>query len=468
MIILDYLGMASIFIGIVYIGYRSAKTIENSSDFLLAGRGLNKIQASLSLAASEFGGGGLIGACAACYTMGLAGIWWNWAAVLPFIFVGIYIAPRLRDLELNTVPEYFEKRYNAKSRILATILQIIATVPGITAQLTVATVAVVTITGWDYNLCLGITTMFVLMYTMGGGLVAEVANDVFLFIVIIVSLILALCFSTVNVGGITNLLKELPKEYLNIGSIGFWEPFSWMLLCLFDYATSQYVVQRAFSAKNPKTARFAFLFTGLFFIVVGGIVALIGLNIVVLLPNLTDPNQGYSLLINKYLPHGIAGLALGGIVAAAFSTVDSSLMSTTTLFINDIYKPYINKNASDKRVLLVSRVVVFVSCAISILLASVMNNIIDLIYISGLFYGPAVFFPLILGMFSKTISGKAAFISIIVAVFGGILSEFLLYGRVSGLFGILPSNLVSAVVGVLVLLIMSIFEKHNKKRVGIV
>jgi len=460
--ILDYIGMGSVFVIVLIIGFLSMNKIKDTRDFLQAGKGLNRRQATLSLIASEFGGGGLVGATAAIYTMGIAGVWWNWSAVIPFILVGIFVAPRLRELELVTVPEYFEKRYDKKSRLFSTIMQIAATVPGITAQLTVAAVAIVTVTGWNYTVALGIVTIFVILYTVSGGLVADVANDNFLFFVILVSLIFSLVFSTAEVGGISGLAASVPKEFLDLGHIGFWEPFSWVLLCLFDYATSQYIVQRAFSARDPRTAGFAFIFTGIAFILMGGAVALIGLNAFALMPGTEDPNQSYALLAGTFLPRGFAGIALGGIVAAALSTVDSSLMSTSALFVNDIYKPYLRKGSSDRETLLVSRIVIIAAVLLSIVIANFMNNIIDLIYISGLFYGAAVFFPLILGMFNRCISPKAGFYAMAAAVAAGVISEFFLYGKASGVMGVIPSNLISAAASLIVLVVISFYFKQRK------
>lgn len=465
--IFDYLGVIMVFAITAYIGYRSTKQISELDDFLLAGRKLGKIKSALSLAASEFGGGALIGACAACYTYGIAGIWWNWAAVPAFIILGFYIAPKLRELELTTVPEYFGERYNSKSRILATLMHLCASVAGLSAQFTVAGVALSTLTGWNNSLCLVISTLFILLYTMGGGFIADVDTDILQFIIIIFSIIIVLPLAISNAGGFSNIISSLPDNFLNIGALGFWEPFSWLLLCFFDYATNQYVVVRAFSAKDPKTAKFAFVFTGIFFTIIGAVVAAIGLILVIIMPGLEDPNMGYSLLVSNYLPNGLAGIAIGGIFAATMSTADSSLLDVTALVINDIYKPFICKDADDKKIIRLSRMLTVIACIVGVFIANIMKNIIDIIYLSGLFYGPAVFFPLILGIYWKKTNGVAAFLSMIAAIIVGLISEFFLYGRVEGIFGILPSNLLSALVGITVLIIVSNYssawgEKNEK------
>lgn len=75
--IADILGVAAIFAVIGYVGYRSSREVQCVDDFTLAGSRLGRIQAGFSMAATEFGGSSLIGAMAYCYTIGIAGAWWD-------------------------------------------------------------------------------------------------------------------------------------------------------------------------------------------------------------------------------------------------------------------------------------------------------------------------------------------------------------------------------------------------------
>lgn len=91
-----------------------------------------------------------------------------------------------------------------------------------------------------------------------------------------------------------------------------------------------------FAAKDKKTAKFAFVFTGSIYILYGLAIGIIGICIVALLPGLSDAKAGYTLLIKNFMPAGIAGLILGGIFAASMSTADSMILAASTLFVNDI------------------------------------------------------------------------------------------------------------------------------------
>ena len=179
--------------------------------------------------------------------------------------------------------------------------------------------------------------------------------------------------------------------------------------------------------------------------------------IVVLLPGLEDPNMGYSLLIKNYMPAGLAGLTLGGIFAASISTADSMLLAASTLFFNDIYQPIIKKGrpTTEKESLRTIRIVTVITCILSVGIALMMTNIIDIMYLGGLFYSTAVFFPLIIGLWWKRATAPAALISMVAAVVVGLVSEFFLAGQAPGILG-LPSNVMAASTSLILFVIISL------------
>ena len=110
--IADIIGVAAMFLIIAFVGWRSSKKVKNINDFTLAGSGLGKIQAGFSMAATEFGGSSLIGAMALCYSIGVAGAWWDWSAVPALIILGLFFAEKIKLPNLVTITDFFEKRYN--------------------------------------------------------------------------------------------------------------------------------------------------------------------------------------------------------------------------------------------------------------------------------------------------------------------------------------------------------------------
>lgn len=456
--IADIFGVAAMFLIIAFVGWRSSKKVKNMNDFTLAGSGLGKIQAGFSMAATEFGGSSLIGAMALCYSIGVAGAWWDWSAVPALILLGLFFAEKIKLPNLVTITDFFEKRYNYPTKLMASLMHILAIATQISAQFMVGAVALNGIFGVPKTVGILISVIFALIYTMSGGLLSVVNTDVVQFIMIIGSILIALPISIYHAGGFEGLAAGLQQGFLSFGNIDFKTVISWCLFCFFTYATSQHYIQRVFASKDKSTAKFAFVFTGVMYIIYGLIISLIGVCIVVLIPNLSDPNTGYTMLIKNFMPSGIAGLILGGIFAASMSTADSMILAASTLFVNDIYTPLIVKNKENKNGLVTIRIVTLIVCVVSVIISMFMDNIVDIMYLGGLFYSTSVFFPLIIGMKWRRATAPAAIISIIASVTVGLLAELVFKGSASGMFS-LPSNVLSALTSLIVFIIVSIMTK---------
>ncbi len=457
---LDILGVAVIFIVTAYVGYFSTKKVKSFNDFTLAGNKLSKLEAGLSMAATEFGGSSLIGAMAFGYTVGIAGAWWDWSAVPAFILLGIFFAGKMKLPGMVTITDFLEKRYSRSTKVVASVMHLLAIITQLSTQFLVGAVALHGVLGVPQNVGLIATVLFVLLYTMGGGMIAVVNTDIVQFVMIMATLAIALPISLVKVGGYSGLVASLPPEFLSFGNIELKTVLSWSLFCIFTYATNQHYIQRIFAAKDKATARFAFIFTGASYFVYGLAIAIIGICIVVLLPGLEDPNVGYAMFIRNYIPVGIAGLVLGGIFAASMSTASSMLLAASVLFINDIYGPIMHKNkaASDKQSLRAIRIITVLVCVFSITISFFLDNIIRIMYLGGLFYSTAVFFPLVVGLIWKRATAAAAFCSILASVAAGLIAEFFLSGKAAGILG-LPSNILAASVSIIVLVAVSLLTK---------
>ena len=461
--IADIIGVAAMFLIIAFVGWRSSKKVKNINDFTLAGSGLGKIQAGFSMAATEFGGSSLIGAMALCYSIGVAGAWWDWSAVPALIILGLFFAEKIKLPNLVTITDFFEKRYNYPTKLMASFMHILAIATQISAQFMVGAVALNGIFGVPKTVGILISVVFALVYTMSGGLLSVVNTDVVQFIMIIGSILIALPISIYRAGGFEGLAAGLEQVFLSFGNIDYKTVISWCLFCFFTYATSQHYIQRVFASKDKSTAKFAFVFTGVMYIIYGLIISLIGVCIVVLIPNLSDPNTGYTMLIKNFMPSGIAGLILGGIFAASMSTADSMILAASTLFVNDIYTPLIAKNKEAKNSLVTIRIVTLIVCVVSVIISMFMDNIVDIMYLGGLFYSTSVFFPLIIGMKWRRATAPAAIISIIASVTVGLLAELVFNGSVSGVFS-LPSNVLSALTSLIVFIIVSLMTKKPDEK----
>ena len=121
---LDYLVFVLMLVAVIATGIVSGRRDKNASpdeegrEFFLAGKGINKLQAGFSMAATDFGGSGLIGAIGYCYVAGMSGIWLNLAAAPAFFIIGVLLARLFNCMDCATLPEYLGKRYSMAVRYI--------------------------------------------------------------------------------------------------------------------------------------------------------------------------------------------------------------------------------------------------------------------------------------------------------------------------------------------------------------
>lgn len=462
MSVLDILVIIAVFGLTAYVGYRSSKQVKDIDDFTLAGSKLGKLQAGFSMAATEFGGSSLVGTMAFCYAVGISGAWWSWSAVPALILLGIFFAGKIKLPGMVTITEFFEKRYDKRTRTFSTIMHLLETSLQISTQFLVGATALHGILGIPKILSIAITVIFVMLYTAGGGLIAVVNTDILQFIVVVVSAFIAAPIAVHSAGGFEGMQSALPAEFFNFGQVDVQTIISWCLFSAFVYATNQHYIQRLLASKDKKTARFSFVFTGGCYIVYGLLIAIIGVAIAVLLPGLKDANMGYALLIKNYIPAGIRGVILGGLFAASMSTADSILLSASTLFVNDLYIPYINKKSTKENELKVIKTVTVIVSILAGIISIFSENIISLMYLSGLLYSTAVFAPLIARLYWKRINAKGAFAAMVSTVAIGIFSELFLAGKAPGILG-MPSNILACISGFIILVVVSMLTKAPER-----
>ena len=165
-----------------------------------------------------------------------------------------------------------------------------------------------------------------------------------------------------------------------------------------------------------------------------------------------DSNAVFPELLLRFFPHGLIGLGVAGVFAATISTATSILHATTTLIVNDIWVPLRREKAAG--VVRVSRAMVWVVALLSIGISMVSQNIINVIYISGLFYGACVFAPMVFGMKSSFANANGALASILAALAVSLAWEYLPRFRPAVLEA-LPSNVVVILIGAIVLTAVS-------------
>ena len=226
--------------------------------------------------------------------------------------------------------------------------------------------------------------------------------------------------------------KNLPGIAVLIG--GLW------VANLYYWGFNQYIIQRTLAAKSLKEAQRGIAFAAFLKLIVPLIVVIPGIVAFVMYTETKDPSvtamfemtggndKAYPWLIGTFVPTGLKGLVLAALAAAIVSSLASMLNSTSTIFTMDIYKPYINRDASHKTLVGVGRITAAVALVIAGFIAPLMANFDQMfVYIqeyTGL-VSPGILAVFLMGLFWKKTTNRGAIIGVLVSIPVALLLKFL-------------------------------------------
>ena len=240
------------------------------------------------------------------------------------------------------------------------------------------------------------------------------------------------------------------------------EPLSWVALCFYSYGTDQAYMQRVFAARKVSTARFAYLYTGLNYLVFGGAVALLGMTAAALLPDLAHHDEAMPALVNEIFPPGVRSLFLTGILAATMSTASSYLAAGSSLFAKDLYEPWFRRGRSQGHLLRISRLATVGIATIAVMIALTAPRIVDAVVLSVLISHAAVFVPILAALYWPRVAPVAGFWGILAGAIGGLVSHFFLYEKVRWI-GMIHPLFFGPVLSLLALVIISAQARPEEK-----
>jgi SSS family transporter len=456
------IGVFALYIVLVLaIGRYWSKRVHSAEDFHLCGRDLGRLPASLSLAATEFSGSGLIGGAGLAYAIGLSGIFWNWGAIPAYILIGLFIAPKIRKLQMATIPEYIGTTFGVSTRRLTAVLQVVESVVFVAVQIQVSALLLAALFPLSVPQAAIITTAAFSIYTMMGGLWAVVWTDALQYVVLMAGILVAVFLGLQAVGGVDGLHAQLPPSYFGFGELGLWVPLSWAALALYSYGIDQAYMQRALAAKDPATARFAYIFTGCNYVVFGACVAALGLIAAALIPGLENENDALPQLVAQVLPEGVRALIITAIIAATMSTSSSFLAAGSSLAVQDLYEPILGRGATEAEQVTHSRVIVAMLAVASLVTTLLIPGVVELVVFATLIGPAAIFVPFMMAVFWRNTPRQAGFWAICMAAIAGAISHLFLYGKVVGVFGDINPMFLAPGVALLVMILAAAFGSRE-------
>ncbi len=448
-------------------------------EYFLGGRSMGPWVTALSAQASDMSAWLLMGLPGSIIAFGFGQAWIGIGLALGTALNWIIVAKRLRRFSAAandsiTVPQYLSNRFATKSPVLqivsAVIFLVFFTVYVASSFVAGTKVFVTVFEGLPEQTAMIIFAIVILIYTFLGGFKAVCWTDFFQGLLML--------FALISVPIVIYLMFDLDKNALNT-VYSYTDANGEVVKCAFTsnffsadwkeiisglgwglgYFGMPHILVRFMSIKDAKMVKKSAIIA-----IIWVIVALVSVIVLAYFGRmmvgeelLTKGNQSlvFIVLSRRLFPAFIAGILLAAIIAASMSTADSQLLVASSSFTSDIYKPVFRKNASEKEVLWIGRLVVLAVSVIAYFIASskgsgaqaIMNMVENAWAGFGSAFGPVI----ILSLFWKRFTYKGA----VAGVIGGAVTDviWLLFLSGTGIYEIIPGFIVGFVLAVVVTLL---------------
>jgi len=391
-----------------------ALKVRNQTDFLVAGRKLPWGVLVFTLLCSWIGAGSLFAGAENAYQNGFAALWQPAGGWVGLIVIST-IAGRARRFAQFTVPDLLETRYNAAARVLGTIAVVIAYTV-ITSYQMKAGGDILHLIFPELNrmAAMYIVAAFVIAFTAGAGMASVAYLDLVIGTLVSGIIVVALPLLLGEVGGWSAVRAALPASHFEaVTPIGWQRAFGLMVPTMLLLVGNQGMYQKFFSARSEHDAKLA---------VAGWIVGTLILETLIIAIAVVASSKFHPENAREIIPYtarmGLpvlpGALLLGGIFAKLISTANNYLFSPATNLIHDVYERFIDRNAPERRKLIVSRLIVVALGIYAILQATRFESILNASLYAYTIYGAAIT-PVVMAVFfwrRATTSGAIASIAL--------------------------------------------------------
>lgn len=406
------------------------KKKDNTEDYFLAGRNIGWFVVGASIFASNIGSEHVVGLAGTGASDKLPLLIYEIQAWVVLILGWVFL-PFYARSGVFTMPEFLEKRFDARSRWVLSIFSIAAYVlTKISVTIYAGGVVVSALLGIDFWTGAIATVILTGIYTVLGGMRAVVYTETLQAVLLIIGAAVLTVIGLDKVGGWESMTETLSPEYFNM-----WRPatdpdFPWPSLLITStivgiwyWCTDQYIVQRALTAKNIKEGRRGTIFGAVlkllpvFLFLIPGIIALT-LKMRGEL-HWDSPDQAFPVLMSNLLPSGLRGLVAAGLLAALMSSLASVFNSCSTLFTVDIYKK-LRPNTPEKKLVRTGQIATVFVVIIGIIWIPIMANISGVLYeylqSVQAYIAPPITAVFLLGIFYKRINATGAFATLVMGI----------------------------------------------------
>ena len=411
-----------------------------AADYFLAGKDQGWLVVGASLFASNIGSEIILGVSGAGARADMPMANFEIIASLVLILLGWVFVPFYLRTGVFTMPEFLEKRYSRACRNYLSVVSILAYVITKISLIIFAGALVFETMGIPFWTGAIITVIATGFYTVLGGLRAVIYTDMVQAFILILGTIAVTWFGIHQLGGWDGMIQTLETAAQQPGNppaerfFNLWRPvtdsdYPWTgmlfgapILGVWYWCTDQYIVQRTLSAKDVSNARKGALFAGylkllpVFIFFIPGVIAYALLQEGTIEFSLSNADQALPTMITNFLPMGIKGLAIAGLLAALMSSLSSAFNSSSTLLTIDFYKHY-RPRATDRNMVRFGQLATVVLVIVSLAWIPFMRTLMG----GGIFHymqsvqayiSPPIAAVFLFGLFYKWINARGAIVAL--------------------------------------------------------
>jgi solute:Na+ symporter, SSS family len=449
---LDYAILGIYFLVVLGIGAIARLSIKTDVDFFLSGRSLPAWITGLAFIAANLGALEILGMAANGAQYGVATVHFYWIGAVPaMVFLGLVMMPFYYGAKVRSVPEYLRLRFNNPTHALNAATFAIATVLIAGVNLFALALIVNLMLGWSITVAILVAAAIVLVYITLGGLTSAIYNEVLQFFIIVASLLPLTLVALHDMGGWGGLQDKIKAGPLKEGGLHAWQGLgignvtnpidaNWLGIVLglgfvlsFGYWTTNFAeVQRALSAKSMSAARRTPLIGAYPKIFIPALTIIPGLVALVTVKGLGGKgvdqqyNTAIPALISRYLPEGMLGLAVTGLLAAFMAGVAANVTSFNTVVTYDLWQPYVRKDRDEAYYLRVGRIATVVGLLISVATAFIAkgySNMMNYVQLLFSYFNAPLFATFIIAMFWRRTTPWAGFWGLIAGFLGAFVTH---------------------------------------------
>ena len=456
---LDYTLLIGYFIIVIGIGLAARRAVATSEDFFLSGRSLPGWITGLAFISANLGAIEVLGNAANGAQYGISTVHFYWIGAVPaMLFLALVMMPFYYGSRVHSVPEYLRRRFGKGAHLFNGLSFAAAGVLIAGVNLYALAIVIRALLGWPLWIAILVAAAVVLAYIGVGGLSGAIYNEVLQFFVIVAGLVPLVAVGLVHVGGWSGLKHQVSATPpLGGKALATWagthvgtptNPLGdWIGIILglgfvlsFGYWTTNFAeVQRALSAKDLSAARRTSLIGAFPKVFIPILTVLPGLLALALLKDKIGkgPNAQYTYneaipyLIGRFLPNGVLGVALTGLLAAFMAGMAANISSFNTVWTYDVWRPYVVKDREDAYYLRHGRIITVVGIVISVgtaFIAARYSNLFNYIQLLFSFFNAPLFATFLLGLFWKRMTAAGGVWGLATGTLGAVVGHFLFVG----------------------------------------